>query len=280
MKDRNWQPPRRIERAYASAIKHLLKGLEYQLRGVSSPFLIVATIRRFARSPTFKETAGLVAKQMATNVFSDGHKNWRQAAQAGSKGRFIYEALNKELTKTATGVAYKAIIRENAKLIRSMPEDIARWTAGKIADQYAAGVRHEDIISDILERMPHMARSRAELIARTETSKASTALTRARSADVGLNWYVWRTSQDSCVRGSHTHMEGVVVNWNNPPSPETLIHQKSVGNYHAGDIWNCRCFPAPLILFEDIQWPAKVYYRGRIERMSLAKFKKLSGGEL
>lgn len=57
------------------------------------------------------------------------------------------------------------------------------------------------------------------------------------------------------VRKSHRIMEGVLVNWNMPPSPERLAGEKDVGNYHAGNIWNCRCYPEPLISVDDIRWP-------------------------
>lgn len=272
-------PPKRIERQYAKGIEKLMKGLKSQINGISSPFLIVAQIRRFARSPTFIRQAYSLARAMATHVFSDGHKTWRQAARKGSQGRMIYEALKKELSATSpVGKAYARIIEDNAKYIGSMPEDIAKWVNKRIASNYEDGKRASDVVKDILAEYPHITKSRAELIARTETSKASTALTRARAVSVGLSWYVWRTSDDARVRSSHAHMEGVVVNWSDPPSPEKLIGQKSYGNYHAGDIFNCRCYPEPLTAFDDISWPAKVYYQGKIQRITLSKFKKIAKG--
>ena len=125
-----------------------------------------------------------------------------------------------------------------------------------------------------------MTKSKAELIARTESSKASTALMRARMAVVGFMWYVWKTSHDSRARSSHSHMDSVLVNWNDPLCAEKLIKEKNVGPYHAGDIYNCRCYPAPLVDYDEVNWPAKVYWRGKVERMSLSKFKKMQGGEL
>jgi uncharacterized protein with gpF-like domain len=70
-------------------------------------------------------------------------------------------------------------------------------------------------------------------------------------------------------------MEGVLVNWKNPPSPEELAGEPSVGKYHAGCIWNCRCYPEPIIDLDDVEWPSKVYHDGKIERMSRAKFETL-----
>lgn len=70
-------------------------------------------------------------------------------------------------------------------------------------------------------------------------------------------------------------MEGVLVNWNEPPSPEALAGEKSVGNYHAGNIWNCRCYPEPLIEIDDISWPHKVYTNGKIQTMGKMQFEQM-----
>jgi uncharacterized protein with gpF-like domain len=67
-------------------------------------------------------------------------------------------------------------------------------------------------------------------------------------------------------------MDGVLVHWDDPPSPELLIGEKSVGKYNAGDIWNCRCFAQPVIFLDYITFPAKVYCGGRIVTMTRSQF--------
>ena len=69
-------------------------------------------------------------------------------------------------------------------------------------------------------------------------------------------------------------MEGVLVNWNDPPSPEKLIGEKDVGKYHAGNIWNCRCYSAPLLEIDDVKWPHEVYMNGKIKKMNRKEFEK------
>ena len=108
-------------------------------------------------------------------------------------------------------------MRECERLITSLPNKVAVKVYKKISEDYGAGRRPENIRNDLMREFPKMTRSKAGLIARTESSKASTALTRARMADVGFMWYVWKTSRDSRVRSSHSHMDGVLVNWNDPP---------------------------------------------------------------
>jgi uncharacterized protein with gpF-like domain len=71
-------------------------------------------------------------------------------------------------------------------------------------------------------------------------------------------------------------MDKVLVRWSDPPSPEALDGEKSYGKYHAGEIFNCRCFPEPVIDFDDVTWPHKVYSGGQIQMMTLAQFKQLA----
>lgn len=273
--------PRVIERSYASAIDRLMQGLKRELQHVASPFFIADVLRRLARSPTFIRACDKIARSMATHLFSDGHKTWRQAAAAGGKGRIIRTALQRELASPRVAKTYEGIIARNAQLIRSMPLTLADRVAHKVARGYEQGLRPEALMQDILSEYPSMTLAHARLIARTETSKASTALTEVRSAEAGLEWYVWRTSEDARVRSAHAHMDGVIIPWSEAPAPEELIGKPSEGHYHAGNIYNCRCYPEPLIRFDQVTWPAKVYRNGKIERMGIKQFKRLlPGGEL
>lgn len=223
----------------------------------------------------------LLAQSMASHIFSDGHRTWREAARSGSKGRIIFQALRDEMNHPVIGSAYRDVITRNAELISSMPDAIAEQVTHMVSREAQAGLRPEAIIDDVLHAWPGMTRKHARLIARTETSKASTALTRARSGAAGLRWYVWVSEKDTRVRESHRLMDGVIILWGDPPDPEALNHEKhSYGSYDAGDTFNCRCYPAPLIEFDDVTWPHRVYFGGRIQMMTLAKFKQIAGGAL
>src|SRR6185437_1153848 len=95
------------------------------------------------------------------------------------------------------------------------------------------------IVPEIM-RGGEVSKSKATLIARTETGRALTALTQARAETVGSTSYVWRTVKDSDVRLSHKQMEGKVVDWDSPPTLDGLTG-------HAGSLPNCRCFAEPII---------------------------------
>ena len=281
MKYTRWEVRRVLERNYRRAIERLFLKLLREIKQIDDPLLIPGAIRRYARSPTFRREARKIVLRMATQLFSDGNITWREASRRGSRGRMLYNALQKELVNTAMGNTYKRIVEENAEWISTMPDKLAKKVTERAAKQYESGKRPDEIAKDIRRACPEMTKAHAKLIARTETSKASTALTQARCGALNLDWYVWRTSSDERVRDSHSIMDGVLINWNDPPNPEKLNRERhTYENYHAGNIFNCRCYPQPLIMLSDVKWPHKVYYGGRIRMMTLAEFKRIAGGNL
>jgi uncharacterized protein with gpF-like domain len=96
---------------------------------------------------------------------------------------------------------------------------------------------------------------------------------------VGADWYTWETSEDQRVRRSHKKMQGVVVPWAQDPDPEALIGEEStLGHYSAGSCPSCRCYAAPILTLEDINFPARVYWQGEIHRMTKQQFKVIATG--
>jgi SPP1 gp7 family putative phage head morphogenesis protein len=269
-----WKPKRRIEAMYKLFLKKAMEKLEKELANLENPRDILKAIRKFSNSMEFSDYAEALAGKMVTHVFTDAGRTWREAARENGKGRFIYEALKKELNGHIGGAVNEQIQR-NAEIIKSLPLDISKQVTNHIAEESLKGKRASQIAEEIKEYMPHVTNAKASLIARTETSKTSTALTKARSENLGINWYVWRTSEDSRVRSSHNHMDDILINWNNPPSPEKLIGEKFVGYYHAGNIYNCRCYCEPLVTLNYIKWPHKVYYQNRIQMMSRKQFEAI-----
>lgn len=226
--------------------------------------------------PEFNSYANKVAKNIVTHLYKDGRMTWRQAAANNTNSRRIFSELIKEMKTPSMSVPVHYEILRNAELIKTIPQNIAGKVTEKIAKESLTGRRASDIVDDIKTMFPKLTENQAKTIARTETSKTSTALTRARCENMNINWYIWRTSEDVRVRSSHSHMEGVLVCWGNPPSPEKLIDEKFVGYYHAGEIYNCRCYPQPIVKLDFVKWPAKVYYQGRIQKMSRKQFEKIA----
>jgi SPP1 gp7 family putative phage head morphogenesis protein len=264
----NYKPPLRVEKQYAKAI---LKVVEEILNLRQDGEDIIDYLIRSAQNPLLEDAAKIIAKKFLFNLLRNNKSKWLEASRGTKRARQIYIALQREM-HGPVGMMVDALIDRNAFFITTAPLDISRVLTRKIMREQQKGRRANEIANDIQEMLPGVAKNRVNLIARTETSKASTALTRAQSYELGLEWYIWRTSKDSRVRSSHAHMEDVLIKWADPPSPELLVRQPNMGRYNAGEIFNCRCYAEPVIDLDDIKWPHKVYTNGRIVTMSRATF--------
>jgi SPP1 gp7 family putative phage head morphogenesis protein len=263
-----------VIRRYVSELASLTKELA-QVPGSAAETIGTTIMHRLlsiAASPEYARIAELIASHMAVGVMRANAKTWREAASRSMQGRRIYAALQHEMSGPL-GVAVRQIINENARLIRSLPEALAERTAHYIAREQMAGVRASEIVQALRPKLRQLTESRIRLIARTEVGKAETAITRARSERLGLDWYEWTTSEDRRVRPSHRKLDGVLVAWDDPPSPEKLAGEPStLGHYHAGNAPNCRCIALPLVEMAEVKWPHKVYRNGSIQYMTRWQF--------
>lgn len=231
-------------------------------------------IQEFTLSDSFDRYCKAVSMQMVTNLFTDAGRTWRQASHVNSKGQMMYQALMKEM-QGPLGVLVNQEINRNAQYIKSLPLDIAKHVNEHILTETFKGKRSSDIAKEIKAMFPEKSKARANLIARTEVSKTQSTLTQARSEILNLPAYIWRTSEDQRVRKAHDKMDGVIVFWDNAPSPESIVKEKNVGHYHAGCIWNCRCYAEVIVDLNLVKWPAKVYYYGQIRLMTKKEFERL-----
>lgn len=235
----------------------------------------INAMNNFQNSDEYNRFVSSVVKRMVTGLYQGNSNTWREAARKATKGKMLYGALMEELRKGDSRIMQDQIV-ENISLIKTLPNDVATKVVKDIEEATLKGKRASEIEKIIRVQTDKHSIASARLIARTEVSKTTTALTKQRSEQLDLHWYVWRTALDGDrVRKSHRNMEDVLVNWNNPPSPEALVGEKDVGKYHAGNIWNCRCYPEPLLDVEDVKWPHKVYYNGSIQKMSKNQFEQL-----
>jgi SPP1 gp7 family putative phage head morphogenesis protein len=218
--------------------------------------------------------AEVIARRMITGLAVTNARSWREAARRSLRGQRIYHALRDEL-RSPVGTRFHELIEANARLISSLPLRLAEWATDYIAKEQIAGERTEAIRRELASKLPMLTRSKLKLIARTEVSKAETALTRARAERLGLHWYQWANSKDQRVRPGHRLLGDVLVAWSDAPAPEQLVGEKSkLGAYHAGNCPNCRCICLPIVSLDEIRWPARVYGHGRIEWMRRNQFEQ------
>jgi SPP1 gp7 family putative phage head morphogenesis protein len=271
---------KRIESLFTRTLNGLYKSMEEAVRQPKSTQTVIKRLEYYAQSPEYQAWCDELALTMTTQVNEGVSATWREAALEAGRGSDFYAAILESLKEPLGGDFFQAV-RENASLIKTFPLDVARDLTDFVARESALGRRSGDILTDLIERYPDTAKTRLNLIARTEVSKTQATLTQARAFSLGLNWYIWRTSEDARVRSSHSHMEGVLVNYNDPPSPEELFPQKDTkpyGRYNAGMTFNCRCYAEVVVDISFVDFPCRVYHANHIERMPRSRFEKLIGG--
>lgn len=276
MKKDDWKTTRLLQDSFLDTLSKLTDLFHYiAFSAGDDKEKYINDMRNFQNSEPFNSFVYSAVRRMVTPIAVQNMRTWRMAAKKATKNPSLYRMLMSEINQGLKS-DIEIQIEENASLIKTLPTDVAKKVTKDISDMALKGMRASEIAKVIREQTDKHSRASAKLIARTEVSKTTTALTKARCDNLDLHWYVWRTMEDGDrVRKSHRIMEGVLVNWNEPPSPEALAGEKSVGNYHAGNIWNCRCYTEPLIEIDDISWPHKVYTNGKIQTMGKMQFEQM-----
>ncbi len=168
----------------------------------------------------YQVAADIISRRMAVGVAKVNADTWREAAKRVMQGRKIFQALKNEL-HGPVGFAVRRTVQENATLITTLPLRLAEQATEHVHKLNVKGARAEVISRVLKEQFPKIAKSRLELIARTEVGKSNTAITEARAKNVGVRWYQWTTSVDQRVRPSHALMNGVLCSWIDPPESDT-----------------------------------------------------------
>lgn len=266
----DWQNPNRVEERYGQTIRALMDQL-FSDFDYNDPFGFSERVNSFVQSDDFLAAANDMARRMVGAVLSNHRRAWKDAVYEQGHAQEMHRLLAQAMAG-AIGDAVQAQVDWNAYLISSTPIQISRWITTYAAEQQQAGRRGEDIALDLQKHIPSLTKARSNLIARTECGKASTALTRAQSQDLGINWFLWHGTHDSRTRRAHRELDGVLMHWGDLPAPEALAGEKNVGRYGPGEIYNCRCYAEPVISIDYIDFPVRVYMNGAIRSMTKSQF--------
>ena len=274
----NWRTSRKVEKEYLRALGKLLEIFKkYAKSSKGNVGDFSRKLNQFQNSEAFDRYINSITRRMVLSAFNVQARTWREAARKATKSKAVYSLLLKDIN-TNMRPSIDAQVNRNAYIISTLPNDVALKVTKDIEKATFEGLRPKAIEQLIIDKTSQHAGASASLIARTEVAKTQTALNRARSERVGAKWYVWRTAEDGAVRDSHRLMNDVVVAWQDPPAPEILAGEQPPKNnthYHAGEIYNCRCYPEVLLDIDDIEWPHKVHQAGKIVRMSKKQFTEI-----
>lgn len=228
----------KLEGEYLRALHRLTKQVDRIVRSmapggeVRDSVELQNALRRYAEQ--VRPWARKVAERMVARVAKTDEQAWI------TLGRQMGKALRTELQSAPTGEFLRLFMDEQVHLITSLPLDAAQRVHDLTREAMVKAKRAEEVKAQILET-GSVTETRARLIARTEIARTASGLTMARAQHVGSTHYIWRTSGDLDVRESHKKMEGAIVPWATPP----LLSDGT--RTHAGMIYNCRCYPEPIL---------------------------------
>lgn len=216
-------------RQIASHIDSLIKGFDVKDETVYPS--IVTALRKYADAldTWAKHASGKILMDVALR----DEQTWLIYARDMSKG------IKDQIRNTDVGAAYQLLLNDQVRLIKSLPLNAAQRVHDLATRAVIEGGRSDEI-SGLIMAIGGVSKSRANTIARTEISRATSVFTQTRAQALGSDGYIWRTSEDSDVRHSHKEMNGKFVAWDKPPTLDKMTG-------HAGCLPNCRCYPEPVI---------------------------------
>lgn len=196
----------------------------------------------------FTERAGGLAEALAKGV-SD-----TSAAQLGESLKQVSGGVTLK-TDVVSGVVadvVKAGIRENVALIKSIPQKYFEGIQGEVMRSIQTGRGMADL-QPYIEHLGQTTKKRAALIARDQTSKATTAINRARMQGLGIRKFEWLHSAGGKEpRPLHKNvLNGKVFSLDDPP----VIDERTGERGLPGQLINCRCRMVPVISFEASEAP-------------------------
>ncbi|MGO4738634.1 phage minor head protein [Bosea sp. 2KB_26] len=218
-------------RKVARHIGDLVTGL-FDADDPASAGIVERALRRYAI--TIEGWAGSVGGRMVAEVAARDRKAWKAVS------REMGTAVHREIANAPTGTLLRKRLADQVSLITSLPTEAADRVHKLTLEGITNGTRAGEIADEIM-KTGEVTRGRAELIARTEVSRTSTELTRARAESVGSTHFIWRTAGDSDVRPSHRSLNGQAFAWSDPPECDPGHHALP------GAIWNCRCYAEPIL---------------------------------
>lgn len=216
-------------------------------------------------SEKYDEFARKFAKELAKYGLSTKRGVWRKYYQAAkSAGIIALPATYKDFELSVLSHT----VKHNFEMIKSIPSKMLeilnhKYTSALI-EEVAKGALPRGSFASMLAK--HGV-NQSKLIARTETAKLQTAITKTRSVSVGANTYTWLSSNDKRTRPSHKAMNGVVVFWR-PDSQKPLLDNM---RGDAGEFPNCRCDAQPNVDIDDFtasRYKVYNYHTDKVEWMS------------
>lgn len=138
----------------------------------------------------------------------------------------------------------KASVAENVALIKSIPREYFPKLQGAVMRSITTGQGVKTVLEAVV-KTGEVTKKRAALIARDQTSKATTALNASRMSALNVRKFEWLHSGGGKVpRDLHKHkLNGEIFDLDNPP----VIDEKTGERGLPGQLINCGCRMIPVV---------------------------------
>lgn len=260
------KPPRAVEARYRAALLEYVRDLRAEAKRVlidALPLLIDernAGVRVDAwddRLARLLDAVTVFGRQRGARAARDLAKRAEETTAWNRRqfNRAVKAVIGVDIFTGADGDALAATARswarENAALITNITDKTMTEIEGIAQRAVRSGANPRDVARDIQKRFD-VSEARARLIARDQISKLNGQITRERNEALGIDKYVWSTSEDERVRDSHRVMNGKLCRWDDASvysddGGKTWRNRASIGGFegHPGDDYQCRCISSP-----------------------------------
>ena len=154
---------------------------------------------------------------------------------------------------TPKSIGAEAVLKRARDANIALVEDAGRGYAMDVwrvfSDEANFGVDVGELKSklwDLMKERGDVSESRAQLIAVDQTLKLNSALTEDRHKSVGIDSYIWSSSNDERVREMHRDLDGTQHSYDDPP----VTNEQGDTNNPGGD-YRCRCLATPVLSDEE-----------------------------
>ena len=132
-------------------------------------------------------------------------------------------------------------VSENVDLIKTIPPRMHDSLKARFQREFMEAPFDERRVSALLAREYRSSGYNLRRLTRDQTQKTVNGLNEIRHRQLGVDYYIWRTSEDERVRPTHQNNNGETYSWDNPPF--------ETGN--PGDDIQCRCTAEPVVTKKD-----------------------------
>lgn len=184
----------------------------------------------------------MLAKVATLQVGEDKIRNVKTKYKSIIKSIDEQIEISVDLTDAEKEIIAKEYKNNLELYIKNFLDEETKKLRDEVEESVNAGYRAEHLKELIKERY-RVSESKAEFLAKQETSLLTSKYTQMRYKDAGINKYIWSTSGDNRVRHDHKELDGKIINYDDPPIVDKATGRKA----HAGEDFGCRCIQVPVI---------------------------------